>query len=299
MDEKRFTELDPISGILANMLDSSVFAVSQDLGSVFDSRKVTYGDMKDVFYDSILTLDAQTMSSPKVHNLGSNILTFANGEIDIDGGVFNIKAIGATTANMFGLFNDAGGDMWSWQESGNLNLSIDPTIFLNDEIFIKTGSPTEGFNIIKDSTSDVVFKVSGNGSGNWYNSSSSYISIGEGAGLSEARFTNQGLGIYRTNTLKHDFRVSGGATGVYLFKDGSISDLNPCVIGGSSTFGLEEISLRGYVGIETRLNIQPQSANSVTGSPLNGDLVQVNTINGTFSSVGLWNRVAGTWVKLG
>ncbi len=47
------------------------------------------------------------------------------------------------------------------------------------------------------------------------------------------------------------------------------------------------------------LNIEPISAATASAlTPTNGDLVHVNTTNGTFTALGLWGRENGIWVKM-
>ena len=143
--------------------------------------------------------------------------------------------------------NNAGGDSIY---TANDTIGAGRVATLTDSLGIKTANTTSGFYVEKSTNTDKVFEVRGNGSGNWFNTSSSYVGIGEGVALTHSRFTNDGLDIYEGAIRKFRFQ-SGGNELINLFEDGSINGTGShFVINSNAVIGTEKISLQSSTAIK-------------------------------------------------
>ena len=249
-------KISEYTNAVATFADGDLVDVSKRISpspDTFQSQKLELAQFQAFIQanaSNILNTNGLTLGGNYSHNLNSNYLTFTNGTLNIEQGSLLVRAetnLGSTTV----LFSKLNGDtMFNFLDNGNIIVGSSPVVTLTDTLGIKTANTTSGFYVEKSTTADKVFEVRGNGSGNWFSTSSNYIGIGEGVALTHSRFTNDGLDIYEGGVRKFRFQ-SGGNELINLFEDGSINGTGShFVINSNAVIGSEKISLQSSTAIK-------------------------------------------------
>ena len=249
-------KISEYANAVATFADGDLVDVSKRLSTspdVFQSQKLEFAQFQAFIQanaSNILNTNGLILGGMYSHNLNSNYLTFTNGTLNIAQGSLLVQAETNAGSTMVGFTKLNGDPTFTFLDNGNVNLGSSPVVTLTDTLGIKTTNTTSGFYVEKSTTTDKVFEVKGNGSGNWFNSSSSYISIGEGASVNHTRFTNNGLDIHKGAIIKFRFQ-SGGNELINLFEDGSINGTGShFVINSNAVIGTEKISLQSSTAIK-------------------------------------------------
>ena len=252
------TPAELLGGELSSLPDLSI-------GQIIAGQADTIGVAKTV--GGVVTMDADgnfaytpnSISHTGLTDIGTNTHAQIDSKLasidNIEGNLTNIGTLGASEDG-YSIAWDNATSRFIPTAGGNSIYTADGTIgagrvaTLTDSLGIKSANTFGGFYVEKSTTTDKVFEVKGNGSGNWFNSSSSYISIGEGASANHTRFTNNGLDIHKGAITKFRFQ-SGGNELINLFEDGSINGTGShFIINSNAVIGSEKISLQSSTAIK-------------------------------------------------